>query len=147
MVDEPRTILFASDHAGVTLRRLLAAHATELGHAVSQFGPAEENERADYPDVANAALARMHALPGTVCVLICGSGIGMSIAANRQAGIRAALVSDGLSAALSRRHNDANVLCLGARLIGPETAIDCLERFLATPFEGGRHEARVKKLG
>ena len=80
-------------------------------------------------------------------VLVCGSGIGMSIAANRHAGVRAALCHDGISARLSRQHNDANVLVLGGRLIGEETAKDCLRIFLNTPFEGGRHARRVEKLG
>jgi ribose 5-phosphate isomerase B len=86
------------------------------------------------------------AQPGRKGVLICGSGIGMSIAANRFTPIRAALCHDGLVAQLSRRHNDANVLCLGARVIGPDVARDCVTQFLTTEFEGGRHAGRVAKL-
>src|SRR6185437_13578962 len=99
-----------------------------------------------YPDLADAlagAIAEARARRG---VLMCGSGIGMSIAANRHPAVRAALCHDGLTARLARQHNDANVLVLGARLIGPETAKDCLKIFLSTAFEGGRHARRVAKL-
>lgn len=140
-----QTISIASDHAGYELKEILKQEITELGFDVADLGPAH-GQSVDYPDYANA-LCQWVSTNGGNGVLICGSGIGMSIAANRHPGIRAALCHDGLAAQLSRRHNNANILCLGARLIGIEIARDCLKQFLTTEFEGGRHENRVKKLG
>jgi ribose 5-phosphate isomerase B len=138
-------IAIASDHAGVEMKTQIKAHLTSLGHEVIDLGP-EDTASVDYPDYADklaAALKDKHAEQG---VLICGSGIGISIAANRHRHIRAALCHDGLSAKLSRQHNDANVLVLGARLIGSDTAKDCATIFFSTAFEGGRHQHRVNKL-
>jgi len=101
----------------------------------------------DYPEFADAVAAALKDGRAGRGVLICGTGIGISIAANRHAGVRAAPCHDGLTARLARQHNDANVLALGGRLIGIETAKDCLTNFLQTPFEGGRHARRVAKLG
>ncbi len=138
-------IAVASDHAGFELKNLLKSELESQGYAVTDLG-AHSPESVDYPDFGKAlgeAVASGHAEFG---VAVCGSGIGISIAANRVPGCRAALVHDALSAKLSRQHNDANVIALGARLIGVDTAKDCLNVFLATPFEGGRHARRVAKL-
>lgn len=139
-------VAIASDHAGYELKTLLAADLAELGYRVVDLGT-HSTASVDYPDFGHAmarALADGEARRG---VLICGSGIGISIAANRHSGVRAALCHDTVSARLSRQHNDANVLALGARLIGIEVAKDCLRTFLSTDFEGGRHQRRVEKLG
>lgn len=141
----PETVAVAADHGGVDLKTLLVAELGALGCAVLDLGTTGR-EPVDYPDLAHAlarAIAEGRARRG---ILVCGSGIGMSIAANRHAAIRAALCHDGLTARLARQHNDANVLVLGGRLIGPETAKDCLTIFLSTAFEGGRHLRRVAKL-
>jgi ribose 5-phosphate isomerase B len=141
----PETIAIASDHAGFELKQALVAELRQLGYAPLDLG-AHDQSSVDYPDFADAlatALADGRSKRG---VLICGTGIGISIAANRHRHIRAALSHDITSVRLSRQHNDANVLALGARLIGTETARDCLKTFLATEFEGGRHQRRVAKM-
>jgi len=128
------------------LKGELVAMLREDGHTVLDLGT-HEPASVDYPDFADAlalALAERRATRG---VLICGTGIGISIAANRHAHLRAALCHDVTTARLSREHNDANVLALGARTTGIEVARDCLRTFLATPFAGGRHVRRVDKLG
>lgn len=139
------TIALASDHGGVELKTLLAQQLEGLGYAVLDLGT-DGSQSVDYPDFAVAmanALAEGKAARG---VLMCGSGIGISIAANRFAHVRAALVHDAYGARMCRLHNDANVLVLGGRTIGPEIAKDCLDIFLSTEFEGGRHARRVAKL-
>jgi ribose 5-phosphate isomerase B len=140
-------IAIASDHAGFALKALLADALAGAGHAVHDLGATDATTSVDYPDFGRAcaeAVARGEAPFG---VVVCGSGIGISIAANRVPGARCALVHDHLSACLARQHNDANMIAFGARLIGAETAKDALAVFLETPFEGGRHAARVAKLG
>ena len=140
------TIAIAADHAGVELKGLLKADLATMGWKVLDLG-AHGPASVDYPDFADAvarALALGQAARG---VLVCGTGIGMSIAANRHRHVRAAVCADETSARLAREHNDANVLTLGSRLIGPEVAKGCLKVFLATPFAGGRHVPRVAKLG
>jgi ribose 5-phosphate isomerase B len=138
-------VAFASDHAGVAYKAMLIEEARGLGHEVVDLGPNSEAS-VDYPDygakLANA-IASGHATFG---VAICGSGIGISIAANRNPAVRAALCTSGLMARLARQHNDANVLALGSRIIGADTARDCLSEFLAASFAGGRHAGRVGKL-
>ncbi len=141
----PLPLLFASDHAGYALKELLKTHAESLGYTPLDKGP-HSTDSVDYPDYA-AALCQALPQEAPKGVLICGSGLGISIAANRFRHIRAALAHDHLTAKLCRVHNDANVLVLGERLIGTETAKDCLEIFLATDFAGGRHQRRVDKLG
>lgn len=139
-------IAIASDHAGFELKALLKQELEKLGFAALDLGtngPAS----VDYPDFGNKMAAALKSGEAKRGVLICGSGIGISMAANRHAHVRAALCRDGLSARLSRLHNDANVLCLGARLTGVDVARDCLAVFLGTEFEGGRHQNRVAKLG
>jgi ribose 5-phosphate isomerase B len=142
----PKTIAIASDHAGFELKELLKKDLAKLGYAVEDFGT-KDTQSVDYPDYAHALAEAIEKTPGSRGVLICGSGIGMSIAANRHKGVRAALVQSAEAAKLSRQHNDANVLCLGARLVSAEAAQDCVKQFLATEFEGGRHAKRVEKLG
>jgi ribose 5-phosphate isomerase B len=139
------TIAIASDHAGVDLKSILKEDLAALGFEVLDLGTQDE-QSVDYPDMADAlanAIDDQHVSRG---VAICGSGIGISMAANRHRNVRAALCHDTLSAKLAREHNDANVLAMGARLIGTETARDCLRTFLNTPFEGGRHQRRVDKM-
>ena len=139
------TIAIAADHAGYELKSVLKKDLENLGHKLLDLGT-NGPESVDYPDFGYAvadALANGKAQRG---VLVCGSGIGISMAANRHPGIRAALIHDALGAKLSRLHNDANVICFGGRMIGVEVARDCLNVFLQTPFEGGRHAGRVDKL-
>lgn len=139
------TIAIASDHAGFELKEKLKAVLAEKGYTVLDLGP-HDDASVDYPDYGVAlgrALGDGRAGRG---VLVCGTGIGISMAANRFSHVRAAVCRDGLTARLARQHNDANVLALGSRLIGIETALDCLNEFLDTPFEGGRHARRVGKL-
>jgi len=142
----PETIAIAADHGGYALKAALVPVLQELGFAALDLGTASA-EAVDYPDLAEAIARSLHDGRASRGVLLCGTGIGMSIAANRHRGIRAALCHDGLTARLARQHNDANILILGGRLLGIETAKDCLATFLTTPFEGGRHARRVAKLG
>ncbi|HEY9722161.1 MAG TPA: ribose 5-phosphate isomerase B [Oscillatoriaceae cyanobacterium] len=134
-------IAIASDHAGHCLKDLLADRLRAEGHTVSDLGG--NSERSDYPEPAAAvgrAVAEGDAQRG---ILVCGSGIGVSIAANKIPGIRAAVIGEPLSARLAREHNDLNVLCLGERLIGAEMALEIVRIFLSTPHAGGRHAQRV----
>ncbi len=138
-------VALASDHAGVELKALLADELRALGHEPLDLGP-HDTASVDYPDWADALAAALADGRAERGVLVCGSGIGISIAANRHAHIRAALATDATMARLAREHNDANVLALGARLTGPEVARDALRAFMATGYAGGRHEPRVAKL-
>jgi ribose 5-phosphate isomerase B len=139
-------VAIAADHGGYELKRLLVPELGELGWRALDLGT-HGTDPVDYPDLAAAVVAAVTRDEAARGVLICGTGIGMSIAANRHPAIRAALCHDGLAARLARQHNDANVLVLGGRIIGPEQAKECLRQFLATAFEGGRHARRVRKLG
>ncbi|GIL38633.1 ribose 5-phosphate isomerase B [Roseiterribacter gracilis] len=141
-----RRVALASDHAGVALKDALRDAVTALGHTALDLGT-HGDASVDYPDFGDKLARAVLAGEAELGVLVCGTGIGISIAANRHKGIRAALCHDTTSARLSRQHNDANVLALGARMIGIEVAKDCLAAFLATEFEGGRHAGRVNKLG
>ena len=138
-------IAVGSDHAGYELKESLAAHLRDGGHEVVDCGT-HSTDRVDYPDFG-AAVGRAVAsgdVDGGVCV--CGSGIGIAMAANKIAGVRAGVVWDATSARLTREHNDANVICIGERLVGPQVALDALDAWLGATFEGGRHEGRVAKL-
>jgi ribose 5-phosphate isomerase B len=139
------TVVIAADHGGFDLKSALVPELRALGHEVVDLG-AMSRDAVDYPDVAEKVAQAIRAGRASRGVLICGTGVGMSIAANRYREVRAALVHDGLTARLARQHNDANVLVLGGRLLGPELARDCLKIFFDTAFEGGRHVARVAKL-
>lgn len=139
-------VAVASDHAAVALKGVVAAWLVQAGHEVIDLGT-HGDASVDYPDYGAAlarALAEDRADRG---VALCGSGIGIAIAANRHPACRCAQVSEPLSARLARSHNDANAIALGARLIGEAMAIACVEAFLETPFEGGRHQRRVDMLG
>ena len=141
------TIAIASDHAGPPLKAVLKAELEQRGYTVLDLGT-HGDDSVDYPDFGRAvgeAVASGQAGRG---IVICGTGIGISIAANRIAGVRAAVCHDVTSAKLAREHNDANVMALGVRLIGPEVAMDCLDAFMTTEFSGGvRHVRRIEKLG
>ena len=137
-----KTIYIASDHAGFELKTYILQNRKDLPWI--DLGPTSD-ARVDYPDFADALAARMS--DKDIGVLICGSGQGMAMRANRYPKIRAALCYNSESTQLSRQHNDANVLCLGARLIPKDLALSIFDTFLHTPFEGGRHFDRVKKLG
>jgi ribose 5-phosphate isomerase B len=138
-------IAIASDHAAIELKAELREYLISLGHEVADLGP-ETADRVDYPDYGYK-LADVVA-DGTVQygVALCGSGIGISIAVNRNPALRCALVSEPLSAALAREHNNANAIAMGARLTGIDMAKACLDAFLTTDFAGGRHGPRVDKL-
>ncbi len=138
-------IAVGSDHAGLALKDLLAAHLEAAGHEVLDLG-ARSPEPVDYPLFGAAvgrAVASGSAELGVCC---CGTGIGISIAANKIAGVRAAVVHDATSAHLAREHNDANVICLGARLIGPSVAAEAVDAFLGAAFVGGRHQRRIDQI-
>ncbi len=141
-----QTVAIANDHAGLALKNVLLKQIDACGFSALDLGT-NSTESVDYPDYGHAVANAVSDGRAKFGIAICGSGIGISIAANRHAGIRAALCSSGLAAELSRQHNDANVLCLGARLIGEAEATECVRRFLTTAFEGGRHVSRVEKLG
>jgi ribose 5-phosphate isomerase B len=140
-----KRIGLGSDHAGLELKRSLVAELEKRGYEVKDFGT-HSAASCDYPDFARALSKAVEAGEIPLGILVCGTGVGMSITANRHAGVRACVCSEPLSARMSRRHNDANVLCLGARVVGHDTALDILEAFLAAEFEGGRHAARVSKI-
>ena len=143
ITEEP--IAIASDHAGFSMKSELVGYLENLGVKVIDLGPATA-ERCDYPDYAKRVAQHVGERPHGRGILVCGSGIGMSMSVNRFASVRGALVHNGLAARLARQHNDANVLCLGARLVGVEVAKDAILNFLKTPFEGGRHQGRVTKI-
>jgi ribose 5-phosphate isomerase B len=138
-------IAIASDHAGLDLKREIARLLRELGHGVTDFGT-HTAESVDYPDFGVLVADAVAGGKVERGVLICGTGIGMSIVANRFTGVRAALCHDPFTAGVSRRHNDANVLVLGQRVMGVDLALATLRTWLDTEFEGGRHERRVAKL-
>ena len=144
-MSSPPAIAIGSDHAGLPLKTALKTALEAAGHKVLDFGT-ESPASVDYPDFAHAACAAVEDGRARFGVLVCGSGIGMAISANRHAGIRAAVLHDTTEARLTRAHNDANVACFGARLTGEELALDALRTFLATDFEGGRHQRRLDKL-
>jgi ribose 5-phosphate isomerase B len=139
------TIAIAADHAGYDLKALLVPELKSLGFEVLDLGT-DSGDSVDYPDFADAlarAIERGQAKRG---VLVCGTGLGIAIAANRHRWVRAGVCHDATTARLARQHNDANVLALGARVVGSEVAKDCLRAFLATEFDSGRHARRVAKL-
>ena len=137
-------LIVGSDHAGLELKRELASLATELGYDLRDLGT-HTSDSTDYPDYAHQVASAVAAGEG-LGLLVCGTGIGMSMAANRHPGVRAALCGDVFSAMMARQHNDANVLCIGARVVGSGLAGEILKAFLGASFEGGRHERRVNKI-
>lgn len=135
----------ATDHAGIAIKPNVIAMLEKAGHSVSDLGPFSD-ERVDYPDFAHALCLEVLKNQGTQGILICGSGIGMSLAANKHIGIRAALCHDAYTAQMARAHNDANVLCFGERIVGLGVVESILNAWCTTSFEGGRHALRVEKL-
>jgi len=146
MPEFKQTIAIASDHAGFELKSELKQQLATLGFEALDLGT-HSSSSVDYPDFADRLAIALKEGRAQKGVLICGTGIGIAMAANRHRHLRAAVVHDATTARLTRLHNDANVLCLGARITGTDVAKDCLKVFLTTDFEGGRHENRVAKLG
>jgi len=135
-------IVIASDHAGIDLKARILEVVRGEGHEVHDLGPTDSNS-VDYPDFGHKVATAVIDGEAQTGILICGTGIGMSMTANRHPGVRAALCHDAFTAEMARRHNDANVLCIGARSTGPGVAEQMVLIFLETPFEGGRHQRRV----
>ena len=139
------TIAVGSDHAGYSLKQRLATELRTLGHEVLDLG-AHDADRVDYPDFGAAVGRAVAGAEADLGVCVCGSGIGIAMAANKVPGVRAAPVHDATSARLARQHNDANVLCLGERMLDPDVASEAVRAWLDAEFEGGRHVGRVAKL-
>jgi ribose 5-phosphate isomerase B len=137
-----------SDHAAIDLRKKIAAHAREEGHEIiEEIGPSSPDDKADYPDIAMQVCRKIAAdTEGAFGLLMCGTGQGMAMSANRVRGIRAAVCAEPFSARMGRAHNDANVLCMGGRVVGLGLAAEIFDAFCETDFEGGRHERRVAKV-
>ena len=138
-------IAIGCDHAACEYKVMVREYLLENGYEVVDEG-IEKGEKADYPDIAEKVGLRVASGECEKGILICGTGIGMSIAANKVNGVRAAVVSDPYSARLCRAHNDANILCFGQRVVGSEVALELVKAFLATEHEGGRHAGRVAKI-
>jgi len=138
-------IALGADHAGFELKERIRQHLAQTGFEVDDRGT-DSLESVDYPDFARAVSEDVADRRADLGILVCGSGIGMSMAANKVPGIRAAKVDTEAEAQLSREHNDANVLALGARMIDQPTALRIVDRWLSTPFAGGRHQRRVEKI-
>lgn len=139
------TIAIGSDHAGFELKEQLKAHLEEQGHQVKDLGTHSE-ESVDYPDFGALVARSVVGGEADYGVCVCGTGIGIGIAANKVRGARAAVVHDATSARMARQHNDANVVCVGARLTGPQAAADAVDAFLGAEFEGGRHQRRIDRI-
>jgi ribose 5-phosphate isomerase B len=139
-------VALGSDHAGYALKELLKGELAARGHDVIDLGTSSADEPVDYPDFGAAVGRLVAAGDAALGVCTCGSGIGIAMAANKVPGVRAAVVHDVTTAALARRHNHANVLCLGSRVVGAAVAVDALDAFLQASQEEGRHERRIAKL-
>ncbi len=135
----------ATDHAGVAIKHDVILMLKDKGHEIIDLGPFSD-ERVDYPDFAHLVSREVLTHEGTQGILICGSGIGMSLAANRHTGIRAALCHDAYTAQMARAHNDANILCFGQRIVGLGVIESMLDAWCKTPIESGRHGCRVAKI-
>lgn len=145
-ISDSLRILIASDHAGFPLKEIVITELVKLGFKIVDLGCNSATESVDYPDYAKKLCHELNTNANDVGILICGSGVGISITANRYKNIRAALCHNVEIAKLSRMHNDANVICCGARMITPEIALETIHAFLVTDFEGGRHSRRVDKI-
>ena len=143
---EAEVIAIACDHAGYQLKTEVVNVLTELGVQVKDLGCSNSDESVHYPVFGKKVVDAVLSQPNNRGILICGTGLGMSIIANRFPGIRAALCHDVSTAVMSRRHNDANLLVLGGRMIGPQLAREIVRAWLATPFDGGRHQDRLDLL-
>jgi len=135
----------ATDHAGYALKAYVKDFVSELGHEIIDLGP-DSADRVDYPDFAKKCAEAVLSDVGSLGILICGTGIGISMAANKIPGIRAALCHDTYTAKLTRQHNDANILCFGERVVGRGVMEDMIEVFASTEFSGGRHAGRIAKI-
>ena len=138
-------IAIGCDHGGFEHKNAIAEHLKERGFEVTDFG-IYENKSVDYPEIALKVANSVAAGENTLGILVCGTGIGMSMAANKVNGIRAAAVSDHFSAKYTRLHNSANILCLGGRVIGVGTALELADLFVDTEYEGGRHQKRLQMI-
>ena len=141
-VNEGDKIAIGCDHGGYELAAVIEAHLRGAGYTVLRFG-CTDGTAVDYPGVAAEVCRQITGGAAKCGILVCGTGIGMSMAANKVKGIRAAACSETFSTRYTRLHNDANVLCLGGRVLGPGAALEMVDLFLHTPFEGGRHQRRV----
>lgn len=144
-VPSPARIIIGSDHAGFLLKEALIKRLSQAGETVQDVGTFGE-ESVDYPDFAEKVAHAVLSGSGSFGIAICGTGIGVSIAANKVRGIRAALVYNEETAGLARRHNNANVICFGGREITPDQAFDWTRTYLSSAFEGGRHQRRIDKI-
>ena len=140
-----KKIFISSDHAGFKLKEEIKSHLFKKKLSFKDLGPFND-DRVDYPDYAHKVARKVKANKSNVGILVCGSGMGMNIAANRHKNIRAAQCFNLKSTKLSRLHNDANIITLGSRLLTKKLAINCVNTFLNTKFEGGRHSKRIKKI-
>jgi ribose 5-phosphate isomerase B len=140
-----KKIFISSDHAGFKLKEEIKSHLSKKKLSFQDLGPFND-DRVDYPDYAHKVARKVKANKSNVGILVCGSGMGMNIAANRHKNIRAAQCFNLKSTKLSRLHNDANIITLGSRLLTKKLAINCVNSFLNTKFEGGRHSKRIKKI-
>ena len=138
-------ISIGCDHGGLELKNIIVEHIKSRGIEVNDLG-IYENKSVDYPDIALPVCKTVQEGTAEKAILVCGTGIGMSIAANKLRGIRAAVCTDHFSTKYTRLHNNTNVLCLGGRVIGPGLALELVDLFLDTPFEGGRHQTRIDKI-
>lgn len=145
-MSKKKIIAIASDHGGVELKADLMQRLEKNGHTVLNFGVDHSSDAVDYPDMAVPVAEKVLSQEADCGVLICGTGLGIGIAANKIKGIRAATVSDTFSAKMAKIHNNANILALGARVLGNELAWEVLSAYLECDFEGGRHETRVNKI-
>ncbi len=139
-------IAVGSDHAGYGLKSVLAAHLADAGHDVDDLGAASAELPVDYPEVGRAVAAAVADRRAEAGVCVCGTGNGIAMAANKVPGVRAAVVHDVTTARLARQHNDANVACVGARVVGVAVAVDAIDTFVATAFAAGRHRRRIDGL-
>ena len=138
-------LAIGSDHGGINLKEAIKKHLSDKGIEVKDFGTYDQNS-CDYPDIA-IKVANEVALKNAECgILVCGTGIGMSMAANKVKGIRAAHVTDTFSARMTKEHNDANIICLGERITGVGLALDIVDAYLDAEFQGGRHSLRIEKV-
>ena len=140
-----RKIFISSDHAGFKLKEAIKVYLSKKKLAFQDLGP-QNDDRVDYPDYAHKVARRVKISKNNIGILVCGSGMGMNIVANRHKKIRAAQCFNLKSTKLSRLHNDANIITLGSRLLNKKLALNCVNTFLNTKFEGGRHSKRIKKI-
>ncbi len=141
-----KKIILANDHGAVEMKQELATRLAQAGYQVENCGVDSPSQSVDYPDMAKKGFQHFVHTQGDLCIFLCGTGLGIGIAANKLQGARAATCSDCFSAKMAREHNDANILCLGARVLGIELAWEITQAFLQAEFQGGRHQERVNKI-